>query len=1107
MVSQEDHENSQSAQLSKAENLTTAAVPFRPVQNSSPLYSPHVSLHRLSTRPNFHKANSRFARNLQQRRLSSPGHYSPGTGGNSWLQSQIYGNSPQHSIHVRNPGCHRSSILVGQRSLELIEKFGKKEPTFVKFIIKLYSKWGFWIVRYAWPAIILCVVLSILGLIKILNTPQRNDLTGYSPFEARARTEYDKYTAFFSQHGLAISTYVYVAAKDDGSMLRLEQLNETVHILDLTLSNIPMYNTITHRNQSFNEFCLEFCIINEPVRQFYNAYLMQKENLEKGILPNPFLRLNYPISTLFGKDLSLQPYFFGVELYNGNETLKEKRGTMEELREFVGNNTEGLLMNNSRTEYSQIQLTNMKFVTMISLQFRAFHQPYWTDEDVKKWEMSVVQYYKNYESEYLTVYVISTTYVEEEMVRAGISLVPYLTVGFIIMCACSVISVMIRAAYMHQNNIFKALLAVMACTTPLLACCTALAILFLFGMRFSSILCIIPFLVLSIGVDSSYLMIHEWQRLTKEVRDGEKKAESVGHRMSEVLSEVGPAILISAITNILADSVGCFTSSPEIRLLCVGNLFSMFVAYLYQISFYSGLMSIVGKFEFAAEKNENNITNIAIQKDQVSIRKCSELTRKNSKFHDTSKLYISKYMKAYVDFITNPPVASFTILLYIVYVILCIWGITRININITFQKLFAADSPLIKLDQLRVQYQLPLFTMVSVFVENPGNLSKPTRLILMNEMVNDFENLRGSWGPVGTMYFVRDFVSFEKYLHTESTDYDYDLLEGTTTLSPTDALKFDNDDLQTFLMWPEYDFWSGFIRLQNNTLDGKKPKLKRFFFTTGYHDEQLGMWSVRKKLLKKWRAVVDKPEYKTFQASIFHEDGIFLDLIDNMPTDTWQSVAGTLVCMAAVCFLFLRSMLTTAIATTCVLSICIGILGILSWLSVDLDPISMAAMIISIGFSIDIPAHVSYHYYKACENGPHASPQARLANCLTSVAFPALQAASSTILCVCSLLFVRIYMSQVFVKTMITCVCLCNLHGLVVLPAVLSMVDRITALFNNHKTHCTPAEQILKRRMIQVRKEVSRMAEAQQKVNGTTKDTRKIDRPPIPEFDEPTDPS
>ncbi|VDK41089.1 unnamed protein product [Gongylonema pulchrum] len=174
--------------------------------------------------------------------------------------------------------------------------------------------------------------------------------------------------------------------------------------------------------------------------------------------------------------------------------------------------------------------------------------------------------------------------------------------------------------------------------------------------------------------------------------------------------------------------------------------------------------------------------------------------------------------------------------------------------------------------------------MASIFIETPGDLSHPTQLILMNNMVDDFEKLHGSWGPVGTMYFVRDFVTFENYLQSDSNDYDYDPADGTTTLSAIDALKFKNEDLPSFLVWPEYDFWSGFIRLKNATPDGNA----------------------------------------TFHATVFHEDGIFLDLIDNMPTDTWQSVLGTLVCMAAVCFVFLRSLLTVAIATTCVLSICVG---------------------------------------------------------------------------------------------------------------------------------------------------------------------------------------
>ncbi|KAK6047459.1 patched family protein, partial [Cooperia oncophora] len=252
---------------------------------------------------------------------------------------------------------------------------------------------------------------------------------------------------------------------------------------------------------------------------------------------------------------------------------------------------------------------------------------------------------------------------------------------------------------------------------------------------------------------------------------------------------------------------------------------------------------------------------------------------------------------------------------------------------------------------------------------------------------------------------------------------------------------FSEDELKYFLKWPEYDFWSGFVKLRNGTVPGEEH-LDRFFYTTGFHGESLSDWNQRGVMLHAWRRVVDN--YSEFQPTVFHEDGVYLDLIDNMATDTWQSVLGTLVCMAFVCFIFLNNLFTVAIASISVLSICAGILGILSWLGVDLDPITMAATIISIGFSVDIPAHVSYHYYQASfQEGPTSRPADRLANCLSSVAFPAVQAALSTILCVCSLMFVNLYMAGVFVKTMIICVVLCNLHGLVFLPAILIMIDSI----------------------------------------------------------------
>lgn len=63
--------------------------------------------------------------------------------------------------------------------------------------------------------------------------------------------------------------------------------------------------------------------------------------------------------------------------------------------------------------------------------------------------------------------------------------------------------------------------------------------------------------------------------------------------------------MISALTNILADTVGTFTGNPECTLLAYGNMACIFVDFIYQITFYSAVMIITGHFEMNTEKEKN----------------------------------------------------------------------------------------------------------------------------------------------------------------------------------------------------------------------------------------------------------------------------------------------------------------------------------------------------------------------------------------------------------------------------------------------------------------------------------------------------------------------
>jgi hypothetical protein len=69
----------------------------------------------------------------------------------------------------------RGSILVGQRSIDLMamnQHDGKDTgPRFVKFIIRQYKRWGYFICDHDWKALIICSVIGLLGLMQVLRTP------------------------------------------------------------------------------------------------------------------------------------------------------------------------------------------------------------------------------------------------------------------------------------------------------------------------------------------------------------------------------------------------------------------------------------------------------------------------------------------------------------------------------------------------------------------------------------------------------------------------------------------------------------------------------------------------------------------------------------------------------------------------------------------------------------------------------------------------------------------------------------------------------------------------------------------------------------------------
>eukprot|EP00096_Caligus_rogercresseyi_P015993 TRINITY_DN8504_c0_g1_i1.p1 TRINITY_DN8504_c0_g1~~TRINITY_DN8504_c0_g1_i1.p1 ORF type:complete len:352 (-),score=94.27 TRINITY_DN8504_c0_g1_i1:168-1223(-) len=108
----------------------------------------------------------------------------------------------------------------------------------------------------------------------------------------------------------------------------------------------------------------------------------------------------------------------------------------------------------------------------------------------------------------------------------------------------------------------------------------------------------------------------------------------------------------------------------------------------------------------------------------------------------------------------------------------------------------------------------------------------------------------------------------------------------------------------------------------------------------------------------------------------------------------------------------------------------------MTWWGVRLDGVALINLIMCIGFSVDFSAHICYHYITDTES---SSPDERIRSSLYGLGLPIVQGATSTILGVLGLAFAPSYLFVTFFKMVFLVIVLGGLHGLIILPVLLSL--------------------------------------------------------------------
>ncbi|MCJ1229517.1 hypothetical protein MMC12_006184 [Toensbergia leucococca] len=98
---------------------------------------------------------------------------------------------------------------------------------------------------------------------------------------------------------------------------------------------------------------------------------------------------------------------------------------------------------------------------------------------------------------------------------------------------------------------------------------------------------VIPFIVLAVGVDNIFLIVHEFERVNISHPD-----EAVETRIAKALGRIGPSILLSALTETIAFALGAFVGMPAVRNFAIYATGAVFINALLQVTMFISVLAL-----------------------------------------------------------------------------------------------------------------------------------------------------------------------------------------------------------------------------------------------------------------------------------------------------------------------------------------------------------------------------------------------------------------------------------------------------------------------------------------------------------------------------------
>ncbi|CAO4363345.1 unnamed protein product [Caenorhabditis nigoni] len=885
----------------------------------------------------------------------------------------------------------------------------------------IVAKYCLFVARHPWPFIIIPFIITIcLSMGIILNFKIVRGVNYlYAPLNATWKSEeavFGENWAKDDDHfypGKDIlrrqGIYLIVNAKDSGNILRENHAKDFLKILEW-IGSVKLISS-AGRMFTYKDVCLHFqndCFSNTHAKLLADIYSKNHQN--------SMFNISFPIyrSTYATEPIDISKVLGNVSLdSNGNVESASAWMILYQLKAFGPGN--GQLSKDFEDGLA---------------------------EKIQKGETP---------SELLNIYYFHSATFDEELEKENRRLTPKFSITFSVLIIFAILSTFTIkfVAFKTEQSVSnwpiidwvlsKPLLGVCGVLVTLCAIISSTGLLMLMDVTFVDMCTVMPFLSLTIGIDDTFLMLAAWHETDRNLPYEKRIEKSMRH--------AAVSISITSLTDALAFLIGSIAPLPAVMYFCYYSSAAILFIFLYCLTMFVAFLALQGKRE---QELRHSVTGgktrdlddyesaashellfkmgsrITVKADEENNNNNEKSISENASENDVRMWYQKFFEDQYAPFISNSKISILSFLIYIAYLTTAFYGIQQLKIGFDLINIVQESSASRVFLEVR-QNLFPEDTKImDIAVMNSPNFTNSEERFEFLEVLSEFESTWCSEGRNSTQFW---FFEMQKYLSQLGFGGDLNrTLNSERKLSQTK---------KTFLMSNE--------KFGYDVLDSKRFRLSTRLKNVE-NDEQISNCAKTMRLLTK--------KHQNYSMTTYSPLWNIADEYDIMWPQTLQDIYISIAVMIPVALLFIPQPLCSSIIGLNIASIAFGVIGTMSFLGVSLDATSMITVAMSVGFSVDFAAHVSYAYMTESRKPKTGKSPifSRFSHTLGTVGWPVTQASVSVLLGVSSLYLVDSYVVQTCFRTVLLVILFGTTHALVFLPLLLMNCHRIYAFFRKENS-------------------------------------------------------